>query len=206
MTISPANTSVSQSTSELPENSLPSHLGGHLNKTHTDRGALKYLMDNFDIKSMIDIGCGPGGMVELARLRGIDAIGVDGDFTLEYSEELSLHIHIHDYSKPWKDGALYASREYDLAWSVEFLEHVEEKYMPNYMATFRSCKYALVTAAPPGYAGHHHVNCQDMKYWIDAFAKNGFAFSDLDTSLVRSCSTMQKPFMQTTGMFFKRID
>ena len=37
---------------------LPDHLGGHLNKTHTDRGTLLYLKNKYNIKSMIDIGCG----------------------------------------------------------------------------------------------------------------------------------------------------
>ena len=41
---------------------LPDHLGGHLNKTHTDRGTLLYLKNKYNIKSMIDIGCGPGAM------------------------------------------------------------------------------------------------------------------------------------------------
>ena len=39
---------------------LPKHLGGHLNKTHVDRGSLEILKRRFDIKSMLDIGCGPG--------------------------------------------------------------------------------------------------------------------------------------------------
>ena len=46
---------------------LPDHLGGHLNKTHTDRATLLYLIQNFDIKSFIDVGCGPGDMVYLAN-------------------------------------------------------------------------------------------------------------------------------------------
>ena len=53
---------------------LPQHLGGHENETHIDDGALSYFIENFDVKSMVDIGCGPGGMVDLAKRKGLDVI------------------------------------------------------------------------------------------------------------------------------------
>ena len=34
-----------------------SHLGGHLNKTHTDEAIINFIKYEYDIKSMIDIGC-----------------------------------------------------------------------------------------------------------------------------------------------------
>jgi hypothetical protein len=46
---------------------LPQHLGGHENETHIDDGALSYIIKTFGIGSMVDIGCGPGGMVDHAR-------------------------------------------------------------------------------------------------------------------------------------------
>ena len=64
---------------------LPDHLGGHLNKVHTDRATLMYLKEKYQIKTMIDVGCGPGDMTEIAAGRGIDAMGIDGDFTLSLS-------------------------------------------------------------------------------------------------------------------------
>ena len=33
---------------------LPVHLGGHENETHIDDGALSFLIQNYDIQSMID--------------------------------------------------------------------------------------------------------------------------------------------------------
>ena len=41
---------------------------------------------------------------------------------------------------------------------------------------FSRCKYVVVTAAPPGQPGHHHVNCRPTEYWIDVFKKYGFEF------------------------------
>ena len=63
--------------------SLPEHLGGHKNITHLDEGALDHMMRILNVKSMLDIGCGPGGMVKLAKSKGLDAYGIDGDFSVE---------------------------------------------------------------------------------------------------------------------------
>lgn len=47
--------------------SLPEHLGGHKNRTHLDEGSLDHCIKILQVKSMLDIGCGPGGMVEIGR-------------------------------------------------------------------------------------------------------------------------------------------
>lgn len=181
---------------------LPDHLGGHLNKTHTDRPTLVYLQKKYDIKTMVDVGCGPADMVQIARDRGIDAIGVDGDHTLKSTwEENNRPVILQDLSVGSPDLPL---EEYDLAWSVEFLEHVYEEYMPNYMEIFKKCKYIVCTAAPPGYPGHHHVNCQPESYWHEKFAEIGFEYDAEETAYIRENSGMRKPFMQATGMFYKR--
>jgi len=134
---------------------LENHLGGHNNKTHLDTGALAWLQETFDVKTFLDIGCGPGGMVKLANSVGLQAHGIDGDYTLErYNPSKFL---IHDFTK----GTAPLTQTYDVGWSVEFLEHVYEEYMPNYMHSFLQCKYVIVTYAPPGWTGHHHVNLQE---------------------------------------------
>lgn len=35
-----------------------SHLGGHLYRTWTDEKTLKYLIEKYEVKSMVDVGCG----------------------------------------------------------------------------------------------------------------------------------------------------
>ena len=151
---------------------LPDHLGGHMNKTHNDRGTLQFLINTFGIRTMLDIGCGPGGMIDLALARGVHAHGVDGDFTVKCEpEELRLRITFHDFTT---GPAILPWGNFDLGWSVEFLEHVEEQYQDNYMQAFKKCQYVIATAAPPGYPGHHHVNCRDQEYWHEVFDRCGF--------------------------------
>ena len=53
-------------------NKTPEHLGGHLNKTNIDGPLLSYIKERFKVKSMLDIGCGPGGMKEVDINMNID--------------------------------------------------------------------------------------------------------------------------------------
>lgn len=175
---------------------IPEHLGGHMNKTHVDYGSLRY-MKSLGCESMIDIGCGPGGQVQAAKELGFKrSLGIDGDWTVLPKEGNFI---LHDFT----EGPYKSFVNYDLAWSVEFLEHVEEQYIPNYMPVFASAKYALVTFAPPGHGGHHHVNEQEMDYWVDIFEKYDMIYNQSLTIKIRQSSTMAKPFMQTRGIAFE---
>lgn len=189
-----------------PDPNLEEHLGGHQGKTHLDHGALKYIMETCRIESFLDIGCGPGGMVELAEKYGLKSYGIDGDYTVErYNPNKFL---IHDFTK----GPAPVTSQYDLAWSVEFVEHVYEEFVPNYMKAFQQCKYAMITYAPPGWEGHHHVNLQEEQYWIDKFKEYGFDYNEEITNGVRENTTLRmgspkkraKAFIHNRGLFFER--
>ena len=49
------------------------------------------------------------------------------------------------------------------------LEHVDEKYMANYMEAFKQARYAIVTHGDLGQGGFNHVNNQHAQYWIEKF-------------------------------------
>jgi hypothetical protein len=177
-------------------NGLPGHLGGHENETHIDEGALDYLINRFGIKSYLDIGCGPGGMVELAHSKGLKSLGIDGDFTLTRPD--SSRYVLHDFTV----GPAPVEGLWDLGWSCEFLEHVSEQYMDNYMDAFVKCKRIVVTHAFPGQGGHHHVNEQDPNYWFQQFGKRGFLLDMVTTDRIRTASTMAERYIRVSGMVF----
>lgn len=182
------------------ERTLPPHLGGHFGQTNMDEATLDYLIARFGITSMLDVGCGPGGMVEAAMSRGLKALGVDGDYSFSEND----HRIIHDYAT---DGPLLFGGSfggYDLIWCTEFVEHVEEKYAPNYLATFDAGHVLFLTAAPPGFPGWHHVNCQPAQYWIDLLATRGWALDEEATTWVRQNG--EHIFSQRQGLVFVKGD
>lgn len=170
------------------------HLGGHGNVTHVDVGALGYIKKTFKIESMVDIGCGTMGMFTPASVLKINYTGVDGDSNLKHKSNFILH----DY----QNGPCTLDQKYDLGWSVEFVEHVDQKYLNNFMDSFKRCKYVCITHALPGKFGHHHVNCQPREYWINLFLENGFEYNEEHTNKIRIYSSMKREFMRSTGLFF----
>lgn len=196
---------------------LPDYAGGHENETHVDAGALKFLRDKFDVKSMIDVGCGPAGMYETAADLGISWVGVDVDFNVLRPENAPVVIHdyqvaafdpVVQYDREWNAESQdqFAPPEYDLAWTVEFLEHIEPRYIQNFMTTLQRAKYVICTHAFPDQPGHHHVNCRDHAYWIDIFTAFGFEVDVETTNQVREASTMEARYMRQQSLFFKNLN
>lgn len=170
------------------------HLGGHAFVTHLDLGVLSFCKTELGCKSFLDVGCGPGGMVELARRTGYDPVrGIDGDPRVANQD-----IIIHDFAtNPYK---MYD--KFDLGYSCEFVEHVEEKYIPNYMPCFQKCKFVVMTFAPKGTRGYHHVNCRNAQYWIEVFSEYGFVYEEALTNKVREVSLMERNFVRENGLVF----
>lgn len=191
---------------------LPTHLGGGERRCHVDKGALSWAIKKWDITSMLDIGCGQGCVIKDAIVFGLEAMGIDGDpgdlheDEWKYKRDPSMPFLLHDYTT----GQAPIDREFDLAWSVEFLEHVEPEYIPNYMPSFQKCKYVIATHAKPkpgtvngrSATNHHHVNEQFEDYWIDVFSTYGFNYDLALTKELRQASTMTKNFVRENGLVF----
>lgn len=77
------------------ERTLPPHLGGHFGNVNKDPSTLRFLAERYGIRTMIDVGCGPGGMLDEAEALGIDAVGVDGD---PFVADADPRIFCHDYT------------------------------------------------------------------------------------------------------------
>ena len=58
---------------------VPAHLGGQNGRCWDDEGCLDWAIETFKVKSMLDIGCGYGCQVGLARSKGLQPIGLEGE-------------------------------------------------------------------------------------------------------------------------------
>jgi cyclopropane fatty-acyl-phospholipid synthase-like methyltransferase len=184
--------------------SLPEHLGGHKGITHLDEGVLKYMQKILNVKTMLDVGCGPGGMVKLARKLGIEAYGIDGDFTVNREGN---YFTIHDYTT---GPSPLGDQKFDMVWSCEFVEHVEEKWIPYYIKDFQRGNFVVMTFSPK--SGHHHVNVKPESYWIETFEKYGFHYDKNMTRQIKEVSTMNttgkfitKQFVKQNGLCFVKL-
>jgi hypothetical protein len=75
----------------------------------------------------------------------------------------------------------------DLIVCTEVLEHVEAEFARHVVTLLcKAMAPMIVTAAPPGQDGHHHVNCQPGEYWDVLFAEHGCLVDEAATSELRS--------------------
>ena len=161
-----------------------------------------YLVVKLNVWSMVDIGCGYGhALPYFAGCGAHTVLGIDGDPDCLFNALCPSVTVIHDFAT----GPYTLKCDYDLAWSAEFLEHVDEKYQPNYMATFRQCRHVCVTHAVPWQPGHHHVLCRDDDYWIRTFAAYGFAFDAFESNVLRRTDRLSGAWGRKTLMLFHRL-
>jgi SAM-dependent methyltransferase len=145
----------------------------------------KYLVDTLNIKSVVDVGCGFGFHSKYFKeVLDCEVLGIEGSSKVVELSLLPENIVWHDYTK----GAYPLSKVYDLGWCIECVEHIEEQYIPNFMETFKSCRYVAMTHGTPGQGGYHHVNCQPMEYWLKVFSENGFELEQQLTDTSRKFS------------------
>lgn len=132
------------------------------------------IADKFQIKSVLDLGCGYGYSTRYFIDKGFDTLGIEGYMPAIESNKVKDRIVFHDYTA----GSFVPEKPYDLCWSCEFVEHVEEQYMPNFLATFQACRIIAMTFARPGQGGFHHVNEKPQTYWVENVEKLGYKFCE----------------------------
>lgn len=153
----------------------------------------KWALKRYRIKSVIDIGCGAGKALDWFEAHGCTVRGVDG---LPPDDPRIVE---HDYTL----GRYTPRREFDLAWSCEFVEHIEEQHIDNFLATFRKARIVMMTHGLYWQDGHHHVNCQSPGYWIERVREAGFRFLARDT--VESRDLVLHQYWARSGLIFQRV-
>lgn len=102
------------------------------------------------VKSYVDVGCGRGISTSWFALHGLEYVAcVEGSHdaieksilpNLNVPKTTKLELFEHDFSRgPW-----WPSRTVDVAWCVEFTEHVGRNYQMNYHTTFRKAAYIFM--------------------------------------------------------------
>lgn len=151
------------------------HLGGYISggDYHTHINEIWDWMISQGVRSVIDVGCGEGYSTKYFHDRGCKVLGIEGGINAYNNNVIKEHIVLHDYTQ----AEYITDTIYDAVWSCEFVEHVEEKYMLNFLATFKCANKIIMTHADVGQEGYHHVNCQSEQYWIDKIQNIGFKYS-----------------------------
>lgn len=138
---------------------------------------LPWIIQLFNPSSVLDVGCGTGTWLKVARDLGVkEILGVDGAVEskslLKIPESMFLE---KDLREP-----LELSGKFDLVMCLEVAEHLPADSASSLINTL--CRYGdtiLFSAAIPGQGGQNHINEQWPEYWAELFKKNGFNCYDV---------------------------
>jgi len=167
------------------------HLGGYLNVRNIwgDPGTWapeiwNKIIKDYNVESVLDVGCGLGYSCKYFAQKNLDVTGVEGGTNAINNSVFSGKVFHNDYtvSHALSDEFDF---EFDLVWCCEFVEHVEEKFMENFLHDFKTGKYVAMTFAEPGQPGFYHVNCQYQEYWMEKLESIGFKLNKEYTETLR---------------------
>ena len=141
------------------------------------RNIVPIILNEFKIKSVVDIGCANGLWLSVFNEFGIeDYLGLDGHWIKR--EDLMIP---NEKFKPFDlNNSLDLNKKFDLAISIEVAEHLPEIRAKSFISNI--CNLAdivLFSAAVPFQEGEGHINCQWQSYWRNIFSDNGFIAIDI---------------------------
>lgn len=138
--------------------------------------ALQIVNEYVHPKTVIDIGCGVGGWLDVWKKNyGAKIYGIDGDYVdrnwLSIDKEF---FHPHNLEK-----RINLNQKFDLAECLEVAEHLTPERADSFVEDLTKLSdVILFSAAIPGQGGDNHVNEQFQSYWITKFLANGYVCID----------------------------
>jgi SAM-dependent methyltransferase len=126
------------------------------------------------VHDYLDVGCGTGAMVNLARKVGILAWGVD---QLPRPED---YLFEHDLRQPFSLAEHTGNSVVDLVTCFEVAEHLPpeaDNIICDTIANHvRQGGLLFFSAAHPGQGGHAHIGLRPNVHWHDKFYERGLTY------------------------------
>lgn len=157
------------------------------------------LFQAFAPTSVLDVGCGLGAWLHVAKQLGTDTVqGVDGPWI----DTTMLAIPPEMFLAQNLDTALSLDRQFDLVISLEVAEHISAPAADIFIDNLvRHGDIVLFSAAIPFQGGHGHINEQWPSYWAEKFRTRGYQTLDAIRPMIWSDERVFWWLRQNTLLF-----
>ena len=177
---------------------------GKSNRAYVDSAfrIARVLYDYFQPKSLIDWGCGAGAHSFFFRRQGVRVLSIDAVPPPE-DEKFPIEIVEHDLTEPITTDL----GKFDLAVCFDVAEHIPVEHQNIFLSNItRFSDRLLLSCAPPWQGGHHHVNEQPKRYWIQSLESHGFHYLRRKTGeLIETFKAMQSAMPLEYAWMFRHI-
>jgi SAM-dependent methyltransferase len=130
------------------------------------------LNEVFQPRSVVDVGCGSGGISAALRDSGVGEI-----YPFDFSQSSVDMTQKRGFTSARRLDLTQAKEipaTADLCLCLEVAEHIPRKFERHLVALLSRVAPVLVfTAAPPGQGGHLHVNLRSQDHWKQLFREQG---------------------------------
>jgi FkbM family methyltransferase len=151
------------------------------------------------VRSVYDIGCGPGTYVNACRAAGLLAYGCDTDARAELLGEGFVRADILDTNPlPLLNGL-----RTDAALCLEVGEHCPAAGADRVVARcIEAARLIVFSSALEWQSGYGHINCQPKSYWAERFVQQGCTFDPVATKAVIAAVQANPPWL---GWFVNNV-
>lgn len=148
-----------------------------LGSLNSARQIVPFLLEQFNLESVVDLGCGLGTWLSCFIANGVsDVVGYDGDYVpQDYLQIPAEYFHAADLT-----GEIDFTGRYSLAMSLEVAEHIAPEKAGDFVRKLTSLsELVLFSSAFPYQGGTGHVNENYPEYWALLFWKEGYIPLDI---------------------------
>ena len=158
------------------------HLGGNMGGgdqgTDFSKDLWPWLVQKYQPKLILDVGCAEGHALRAFRSLGVHTVGLEG--LAQNAKKCPQPTYVHDLTQGW-----YVPLEkIDFVWCCDVVEHIEERFVENILKTFQCApRVALCHGTETmAHSGWHHVNNKSVEYWAERMKSAGFVLDEAGTA------------------------
>ncbi|KAA1008231.1 class I SAM-dependent methyltransferase [Paraburkholderia panacisoli] len=162
---------------------------------------LSLLFKHYMPQSIVDVGCGAGTWLKVAKELGVKKIlGLDGEYATQ-----QLVIPIEDFIPHDLSAKIDKRGVFDLAMSLEVAEHLDKSRADEFVEDLCGLSdVILFSAAVPHQGGTDHRNENWPEYWAEKFQRRGFVPLDFIREKVWNNRAVEWWYRQNVLVFVRQ--